>query len=318
MADVDLTGLIGTNPLGFLAALGALDVTTRRLPDTRLTLAWTDGLEPTARLTGPDSLDHLIDLCDTDRQRWADSLILTWGPGKQPMADLKPDPETELIPWLNAILAAMTPDDRRDVDLIAALLSEGALAGKGVSKPTHLHFTAGKQLFLVMARALQEDLKPADLREAFTGPWRYASTLPILRWDPSGERVYAHTSRAPESTKATGVPGADWLAFVGLRHFPVTTGGAALLTTGCSPEWKRGEFRWPLWNAPATSRVIMSLLAHPDLTKMTQPQRELFSVHRLLAAPIRRTDQGGYGSFGAPTDLPPAPTHTALATSPTP
>nr|WP_131831584.1 hypothetical protein [Pseudofrankia asymbiotica] len=62
----------------------------------------------------------------------------------------------------------------------------------------------------------------------------------------------------------------------------------------------------------------MSPLAHPNLTKLTQPQRELLGIQRVLAAPIRRTDQGGYGSFGAPADLPPARTPTDLATSPTP
>ncbi|ONH21777.1 hypothetical protein BL253_37935 [Pseudofrankia asymbiotica] len=169
-----------------------------------------------------------------------------------------------------------------------------------------------------MARTLQQKVRPADFREALTGPWWYASKLPILRWDPTGERVYAHTSRSPQDTKPTGVPGADWLAFLGLRHLPVTTRGTTLLTTACDPGWKEGAFHWPLWNAPTTSRVTMSLLAHPNLTKMTQPQRELLGVHRLLAAPIRRTDQGGYGSFGAPTDLSPALTSTVLATSPTP
>lgn len=53
-------------------------------------------------------------------------------------------------------------------------------------------------------------------------------------------------------------------------------------------------------------------LADPDLTgepgerlkRGLDPQRlEALGVAQVLESPIRRTDQGGYGSFGAPTVL---------------
>ncbi len=189
--DIILSALRGRNPLGLFAALGALDVATRSLPGSAVTLRWTEGLEPTAVLRGPDSLDHLVALCDADRARWASSPILTWGPDGTPLDDLKPEPD-QLRQWTDQIVEeAGRTRQRADVDLFGALVAEGAAARKGDSKPTAFHFTAGQQRLLVMVRELCAGVDAERFAEALVGPWRYDSSLPVLGWDTRGERTYA-------------------------------------------------------------------------------------------------------------------------------
>jgi hypothetical protein len=295
---IELRPLRGRNPRGFFGALGAFDVATRALADVPVTLMWTDTIEPAAVITGPRDLDHLVELCDQDRDRWARSPLLAWGPDDLPAADLKIPPDS-VARWFETALAS---GERGDADLLAALLAEGPVSGKDEAKPTHFHFTAGQQKFLAKVRELRGASDADALREALAGPWRYASKVTGLGWDAGSERIHAYRAIAPtkEASRPTGVPGADWLAFLGLRFFPVAARGDRLTTTGCSGRWKSELFTWPLWRVPAVAPVVAALVGRGDLAAMPVADRHALGVHHLLRAPIRRSDQGGYGSFGAP------------------
>lgn len=300
MRELRLEGLEGRNPLGLFAALGALDVATRHLPGEAVTLRWTEELIPTAVLGGLDSKERLLDLCEADLDRWHSSPVLTWGPDGIPLEDLKPEPE-DLLAWIDAALDEYrSTGDRTDIDLLSALVADGATAGKGDSKPTHFHFTAGQQRFLNMVRDLLAGMDRDRFAEALFGPWRYDSSLPVLSWDVRGERIYALRGFDPSKDKRLGVPGADWLGFLGLRFFPVSVRDGDLRTTGCSRGWKKGHFTWPLWNVDLEANTVMSLVADDGLDSLSASLRLRLGVHHLLRAPIRRSDQGGYGSFGAP------------------
>jgi hypothetical protein len=227
--------------------------------------------------------------------------------------------------WFEAV--AGQRDRRAESDLLCSLVAEGALDRSGKAKPTHLHFTAGRQQFLNMVRLLATKVDRERLREAVRGPWRYDSPLPSLSWDVRGERIYAVRAINPASEKRLSVPGSDWLAFRGLIFYPVTrTVKGPLRTTGCDPQWKRSAFRWPLWAVPGTRNVIKSLVA--DQTLVSQPRRNrqqsddltARGILSVLEAPIRRNDQGGYGSFGGPdvlaSRLPPAQPDTGERATP--
>ena len=303
MSELELPALHGTNPLGFLAALGVLDALSGTSPG--VTLRWAGELVPHAVIAGITSLDLLVDMLDRDRQEWRDSALLAF-PHGSPLPDAKPGGKL-LREWFEAVAAC---HGRADSDLLIALVAEGALDRSEKAKPTHLHFTAGQQKFLNMARTLASGTGPGQLREAICGPWKYDSPLPSLSWDVRGERIYAVRATNPSKEKRLGVPGADWLAFRGLIFYPVTrTTAGTLRTTACDPEWKHGAFRWPLWTVPCTRDVAWSLVA--DQTLVSQARRDRLrpgdltarGILAVLQAPIRRTDQGGYGSFGAPEIL---------------
>jgi hypothetical protein len=304
MTDVALPALEGTNPLGFLAALGVVDALASENPDAKL--RWTDELVPHAVIGGITNLDLLLDALDRDREHWQDSAVLNWPEGA-PLPDAKPR-EQALREWFEA--AAGYRDHRAGSDLLCALVAEGALDRSGKAKPTHLHFTAGRQQFLNMVRELAAEVDRERLREAVRGPWRYDSRLPSLSWDARGERIYAIRAVNPANEKRPSVPGADWLAFRGLIFYPVTrASNGSLRTPACDPQWKRSAFRWPLWTVSATRNVIKSLVA--DQTLVSQSRRNRLrsddltarGILSVLESPIRRNDQGGYGSFGGPDIL---------------
>jgi hypothetical protein len=297
--DVLLPALEGTNPLGFLAALGSLDALAATAPD--VTLRWTDDLVPHAIIGGTGGLDQLLDALDKDREEWADSSLLRFPEDQEPLPDAKPDGK-RLRKWFEFVSG---PAGRpADADHLCAIVAEDAFDNNKKAKPTHLHFTAGQQQFLNMVRKLASGVDRERLREAVCGPWRYDSPLPSLSWDSRGERVYAVRATNPSKEKRLGVPGADWLAFRGLVFYPVArTGRGALRTTACDAEWKSSAFRWPLWRVPATRNVVRSLVADRTLVSKRALVRAEDLTARGIAslreAPIRRSDQGGYGSFGA-------------------
>jgi len=59
----------------------------------------------------------------------------------------------------------------------------------------------------------------------------------------------------------------------------------------------RGAFRWPQWDRPLTVTAIGSLL-ETDVIHVNENARRARGVAVVHSAPIRRADQGGYGSFG--------------------
>jgi hypothetical protein len=274
VSELPLPALEGTNPLGFMAALGVLDAASAATPG--VTLSWTDELVPRAALGGFNGgLDDLLDLLDQDREQWQSSPMLAFPDDRPVLTDAKPDKET-LRNWF-----AFVSGSRGSADAAAHLCSivaEEAFDGGGKAKPTHLHFTAGQQQWLRMVREL----------------------------------VYALRGFNPSGQKRLGVPGADWLAFRGLAFYPVArTDRGALRTTACDPEWKSSAFRWPLWKVPITRNVVRSLVADATLVGKDArlhadalAARGIISVRESL---IRRTDQGGYGSFAASIALADAP-----------
>ena len=302
MTDVPLLALEGTNPLGFLAALGVLDAVSATIPG--VTLRWTEDLVPHAVIGDVGDLGQLLDMLGKDREQWADSAVLRFPSEGQPLADAKPDGR-QLREWFEHVA---DQSRHRAADLLCALVAEGAFDNNGRAKPTHLHFTAGQQRFLSMVRELAAAVDRDRLQEAICGPWRYDSPLPSLSWDSRGERVYAVRAVNPSNEKRMGVPGADWLAFRGLIFYPVMrTSRGSLRTTACDTQWKSSAFRWPIWTRPATRHVVRSLVADPSL--VSQPPRATPAdlaargIASIRQASIRRSDQGGYGSFGAADTL---------------
>jgi len=313
---VHLTGLVGTNPLGFLAALGALDAATRIRPEAQPRLWWADGLEPSARLDGLADIAELVDTLDTDRRRWQSSPLLDFELDGKPIEDAKLDTaphNNQLRRWMEHV---HTHGTDADIALLHALVAEGATAAmkKSDAKPTYFDFTSGNQHFLAIARELRDGVDQPMIENALTGPWKRQTDLSSFRWDTSrGPRLYALSAKSPtRDDKPPSVPGADWLAFLGLRYFPVAArsggGQTRLVTTGCIGGWKDGTFTWPLWGRSGpqprglSSAVVASIVADQNLATLSSEQRRRLGIFRLLQAPIVRPR---YGHFGPATITPP-------------
>lgn len=301
MTSLQLPALSGRNPLGFFAALGTLDALRRVHPEAASALHWSGDGAPTAVITGIDHTDQVIRALNIDRQHWSCCTLLTWAAdGQDPLTHLRPPP-AETRRWIAAIGASTdtSPHCRAQQRLVAGLVAEGGVDNSGKTKPTSFDFTAGQQRFLTMARQLARNVDEERFTEALFGPWRYDSTLPLFGWDAGSERIYALRGTNPSKEQRTGVPGADWLGFLGLAYFPVHAIGGVLHTTGCTGTWKETTFTWPLWHEPLPPAVIRSLLRDQSLVNADIAQRHRRGVSHLFQAPIRRSEQGGYGSFGA-------------------
>lgn len=300
MTELRLTGLEGSNPLAFLAALGALSVCERMQPGaSRPRLAWVDEVVAVPVLSAQLGTDALIDLILQDREQWRRSPALQWPPAN-PADDVKFS-DAELREWLSACAAAEPNDGGRALAFAMAMVAEGSYTDSGDAKPTDLHFTAGRQKFLKMARELRDGLSAGDLEEALVGPWRYDSTLPSMKWDVTDDRVYALSPVDPAGEKKLTVPGAEWLALVGLTAMPVTWRPGRTVTTGCSGRWRQGTFSWPVWRAPLELSEVRTLIGQRDLTVARPPVRLVTrGVTRVFRSVVTRSDQGGYGSFRPP------------------
>lgn len=166
----------------------------------------------------------------------------------------------------------------------------------GNTKPTALHFTAGQQQFLRMARELVSMVTSEHLSEAVMGPWLYQSPLPVMGWDATTARDYALRASNPSDEKKLGVPGADWLAIRGLASMPVAPIGRRVLTAGCVGGWKKGRLRWGLWGVPLARDVVRSLL-RCELEVMRPAERVGIGIRAVFSSRISRHPTGGRGSF---------------------
>lgn len=301
MSELHLTGLPGDNPLGFFAALGTQVAFADTSHEPRL--AWSDDLVPTARLDTGLDFDDVISQVLSVAAKWH----------REPA--VSPTPEAKDIKFpgeaiRDYLLQARSLSSSRFAMALVAEGSLDAVTGK-VAKPTDFHFTAGRQLFLKMARDILQGVTADDLLDALRGPWLYESKLPSLRWDVADDRAYALSAFDPtdntNNPKLTN-PGAECLAILGLSLFPVFPGVGKTATTGCGGTWRDGWFSWPLWDRPATPNVVRTLISHmnSDCLGDEKTTRCLPSlgVFRIVESSIRRNDRAmGLANFGPPVTV---------------
>ncbi len=294
MNELVMTGLDGANPLGFLAALGVLEAVHAHGAhgqDARLHFRNDGGWRPILTEFDGD-LDELIDWLDQDRASCM----------KEPALDLQYDGKRDLKPrpdkfrdYLEQLVEGADIKRRRGVDWASCFATDVAVDNKGKTKPTALHFAAGQQQFLKMTAELMEKTTPERFGEALIGPWRYDSKLAVMGWDATSCRDYALRASDPSKEKL-GVPGADWLALRGLTFFPAFPVKTRVLTTGCEGRWKSGRFRWGVWTVPLSRDVIRAVVPL-DLVGMGRQERDARGFGAVFSCGIKRSDQGGYGSF---------------------
>lgn len=304
MSDHDhlLSGIDGSNPLGFLAAIGALvalDGCYEGKDDGRPRLSWV--LEGVWRPRIHTQLDRydLLTALDGDRQacRLDAALNFTYPDAKgKPVPDLKARP-IELRETLLRLVEVASPASRRALDWFTGFLTEGAVDNNGAAKPTALHFTAGQQKFLAMALQLVENTSTSAVESALFGPWTYDSVLPVMGWDNTETRDYALRRSDPSNDKKTGNPGADWLALRALGIFTVAAVRGRTQTPGVKGGWKNGAFAWPLWTVRASKRVCQALVMTRGLRNLPEVARHRRGIAQVFEVSIRRSDQGGYGSM---------------------
>ena len=296
MKGTHLEGLEGRNPLGLLAAIGVQVAFEHEVHQPRLW--WTEDITPHAVVDEAYTLDRIVDRAMQALADWGASYSVR--PTRPDGSAMPKGDELKLKP--DDIRAYLSDAQTgRAADLAAALVAEGSLDKQGVAKPSDLYFTAGQMKFLDMARKILAGVDAMDLRKGLAGPWAYESTLPSLGWDIADDRIYALRATDPSPEKKLTNPGPEALAILGMSRFPVFAGRDRTLTQGFSGTWKAGHYSWPLWRKPAGPHGVKSLLAHAYNDGTTSPRQDWYrswGVFAVLQSPVRRSDQGGYGTFG--------------------
>lgn len=304
MNEFELGGLDGQNPLAVFAALGllrVLDAHARRERLERPRLWFVDAGAPIARVRADlEDVERLVELVLADARARAEDPVLSLRYDDQGVAvergadgtgDLKPAPTTA-----KQLLEQVAQGPRDHADTAAACFSELVQDNNGNTKPTAFHFTAGQQAFLEMVEDLRAGIGDADVREALFGPWIGASQAPSLSWDATVARQYALRAGNPSKEKRGSVPGANWLAVLGLACFPVNVRNDRLVTSCVEGGWKDAVFTWPIWSSPASYPSVGALM-RIDTADLQASERAALGLRHVFASRILRSDQGGYGSF---------------------
>jgi len=304
MNTVELSALDGTNPQAWLAALG-LFVTleaTRTPSEPPIRLGWryrgrwlpfvvTD-LDETAVIARVRR-----DLEAVVRDPAFIGLRYAKG-GKGPIQrDLKPPPgffSGYLCGLIN--VGASTASLR----LAASFATDVAVDGKGNTKPTALHFTAGQQQFMAIADELAAKLDDDDVHRALFTGWTYERATKTFGWDASSYRDYALRADDPGSARKGTVPGADWLALRGVSLLACAPHGTSILTPLCHGSGNSITMRWPLWEHPLLEPEITSLISLAEMASLSPFQRRSRGITVVLESAVVRSDQG-YGSFAPPS-----------------
>ncbi|MGZ0709611.1 type I-G CRISPR-associated protein, Cas3-extension family [Coraliomargarita sp. W4R53] len=291
--SIILTGLDGSNPLGYLAALGTFRIISHAL-ETKPQLTWTTqggAWKPEIILKKALTDNQLIELLNDQLGKMIDHPVFTFA--KNPAVPAIKF--TKLAADL--ILQGQIENDLRGLEFLAAFGSDGITDEKGLIQDTALRTMsgAGHQHFLKFMNDIAKNTNVSQLKEALFGPWAYSDTGPSLRFDPGDDRRYALRWKNPSSDASTSVRGANRLAIEGLPMFPTTPKGSLLETTGFTGHKSNNTYwTWPIWDAEINLDMIKSLLSLEEMTK-SKPNATVLKARGITA--IFRSQRITVGKF---------------------
>lgn len=297
MSRIQLVGVDGSNPLGFLAALGLLRV----VPGAKLGFSedgsfrafvdWLDKSESDlATLIAADA-----EAAANERAPWRFTYTkaATKKQGPQEVADLKPPPD-DFKKFLATCIEAWLTGNDEAAGYAAAYGTDIAVDGKGNTKPTAFHFTAAQQTFLGAVERIRASVTQEWVETSlFKGHGERPGSN--LRWDPGAERNWALMANNPSGDGTRVDAPLEWLAFRGLPLLPSFPRGSRIITTGVVGQGDDMTFTWPLWSVPASLLTTRSAL-QVDWTGSTKA-RAACGIFAICSSAIRRTSQG-FGNFG--------------------
>jgi len=270
-----LTGLDGSNPLAFLAALGTIRTTQRAKGHDRIAMSWeVRGARYLPRLVGAISAEsELVSLLNANLSRAAGA---PWDLSKK-----LPFEADQLKNAAQRSARSASVNDREKADVISSLGCEALVDDKGQFADTALRMVrsgdSAGQGMLDYAQKIRVNTKGEDLRHALFDQWRYCASGSSLRWDPTEAREYALLASDPSEDGALSVIGANRLALEALTLFTTCPTGKGLATVGFHRFDSNTAVAWPLWTIPLTLPLIRSLMTLDCLGAEEPPAEELHS-----------------------------------------
>jgi hypothetical protein len=285
---VEIPALDGRNPLGFLAALGLLNL-LGRVGTGPVSLAFSDtsgvAVLHSELATMEDMIDALGDIV-------ASAEVSTSIPGISAAFPLRAgknaDPMRQPREKYRELVARVTAIDVDAADQwLPYLITDLAVDKQGRADITPFNAPSGKQnLRTFFSKPFAEVRSNRErLREALTG-WRRLEDFTGEYFD---HRVINSAADDPQGKSAErGVPGATWLATMAFPLLRVTGDGQNIAAT----LWHRVDRRflmiWPLWRRPLDKFAVRVLLEHrclipidakPTVKQTSWPALDIFGVY---------------------------------------
>jgi hypothetical protein len=279
-----LNGIDGSNPLGFLTALGTALITQSFCPTVRLSWkiinsAW----RPSIWGLQSSEDDFVKSLHQT--------LVSTLS---SPFEIEKKLPFSSKL-FRTALLIATkdaSPAWRREIDILAGFGSEIHSDKKGMFKDTAFRMvrsgdSAGQGL-PAYALAIRKNIDIDTLNRTLFQYWDYRDDDFSLRWDPLEDQRYALRWHNPVSeTNKKYAPktmrGANALSLEALALFPVQPQKFEKIATTCFSKFSRSEFfTWPIWDQPISLDIIRALLSLSDLNNRESPPRQILAKRGIV------------------------------------
>lgn len=262
---VEIPALDGRNPLGFLAALGLLNVLNEAGAQSAA-LSFSDSSGAAIVRSSHASLDEITEKLESVVASAAKetSIVgidahfpLRAGSGADPMRRHR-DSYRELASEIARI------DPRAVEHWLPHLVTDLAVDQQGRAELTPFNAPSGKQnLRTFFAKPLEEvRANPGRLGEALAG-WRRVEGF-------TGEYFDHHVINSAADdplgrSVESGVPGATWLATMALPLLRVTGDGQNVAATLWHRTRRRFVMIWPLWRQPLDSLGVQALIEHPCL-----------------------------------------------------
>ena len=266
-AGLLLPGLDGSNPLGFLAALGLLRVLDSSSISVGLRMSWTQcgGTWVPAIHGGRDNTLNEEKILNSISSRLSGAIK---------------DHPAELLNRLNA--ARDSQADRRRV--IQAVAEGTDIASMDWCSATASDFAASESIsqlqttrrdyFYGNLASVIGRTKRDDLRRAIFLAWDYGDALDnqSLHLDPSEDRRHAYQwnkpAGDPDRKVRGGMLGANRLALEAMPLFPSFPEGDTLRTVGFSGNRSTNtRWTWPIWGQRLSLPVVRSFIAVAMLQK---------------------------------------------------
>ena len=265
-----LHGLDGSNPLGFLAAVGVTIVAEGFYPGVSV------GWRQTARGWRPLFLG-----CGDDEREFSERILETLRRAPTTVFDIDNKMPYDVGKFSGALQEAQKLSsimDRRNADLLAGMGTELYPDKKGGQfqdskfRMVRSGDSAGQGL-PYYAKANLEKLDMERLHFTLFENWDYKDGRFSLGLDPIGFQPHALRWHDPsKKSKQDDGPGtmraASCLAIEALQWFPVLPVGRQAETTGFQQISRREiYFVWPIWTPMLEKDTVRSLLALPDLAR---------------------------------------------------
>jgi len=291
--SIPLTGLDGSNPLAFLAAVGTLVILDQssRFENRPEWLA-----EPIKLSWGTDGSAHVPVLHCVNIAPSLDAVV------EELVNRLAHTVEEHPAAWVVGMLEAKDRNfevirircnkpDKRDLDRlnwVTALSCESALDADSQLQTVRCDYLIGN-LRSIMQRTTAEHLHRSLFQQ-----WDYADALSnqSLHWEPSEDRRHAYQwhmpSGDPTRNKRGGMIGANRLALEAWPLFPsfpdLSSELGKVFTRGFTGNRANNTFwTWPLWRQPLGVDAVASTLALRELQK-EEPIAAILKAYDLVRA----------------------------------